>query len=241
MRFGRSTVASSAVVGVAVASTILIVSAAVHEAGKTPFNPLAGLTDQQKQSMVDQAHQRNIQFLNDFESRHKDPRTLPIIKIDTFQPPAQSLGQGAINATSIVHGHVDAVDFVADPSGGMPRAIATVTVVSVGKGSAGSRIYVFQQGGPVATPDGRGALVEFTDDQLLMPGDDALLLLTLPAGSTQYRPVYGPGVLTTQGAVLHGDSAKRYGVDGRGFQEVWSTLTDPHVSSASFPATGAGS
>ena len=59
-----------------------------------------------------------------------------------------------------MQGVVREVHFAADPNGNIPRMTASVNVTSVGGGAlAGSTIFVRQLGGPVALPNGSGALM----------------------------------------------------------------------------------
>jgi hypothetical protein len=224
------------VVAAATAAMGVTVIASIVASDKNTVDPWAGLTDQQKQAVVDQAHQRNVQYLNNFEARHGDPRSLPVIKIATYQPGAMTVGVAVAQADVIVRGHVDAVRFTAAANGGMPQMTATLRVEMVGKGSVNSSIVVRQQGGPVAQAGNAGALVQFEDEQLILPGDDVLLLLSHSQAKVgEYRPVYGPGVMFVLSERLSGDAAKRYGLGRRSFAETWATLTDPNLSSQAFP------
>ncbi len=104
---------------------------------------------------LEQTHAQNVKYLQDFEARHGDPRSLPVITVSPWQPPALSLGDAAARATAIVHGNVQAVHFFVNPAGNVPEMTATVSVRDVGKESiAGSSIVVRQSGGPVARPGG---------------------------------------------------------------------------------------
>lgn len=196
----------------------------------------AGLSDEQKQAVVDQTHAQNVKYLQDFEARHGDPRSLPVIKIETYQPPPASLGAAVAQATVIVHGTVRTVHFIASPEGGSPQMTATVSVHDVGKGSvAGSTILVKQSGGPVAK-GGQGALVRLEDEELILPGDEVVLLLTRSHATTpEYRAIYGAGVQFVRNGKFSGESAKRYGVDGQSFAAVWKSVTDPELGAGAFP------
>jgi len=205
-------------------------------AGKSPFNPWAGLSDDQKQAIVDKTHAQNARYLQDFEARRGDPRSLPIIKVSTYEPPSASVEKAASQALVIVHGHVGEVHFISNPNGGMPRMLATVTVTHVGKGSVGATILVSQSGGPVAQPGGKGAIVELEYEHLALPNDEVLLLLTPVQGTNpaEYRTMYGPGVLVVQNGQFSGESAKRYGLDQRNFEAVWRSLIDGSLTRGAF-------
>jgi hypothetical protein len=96
------------VVAAATAAIGVTAIASIVASDKHMVDPWARLTDQQKQAVVDQAHQRNVQYLNDFEARHGDPRSLSVIKISTYQPGSMTVGVAVAQADAIVRGHVDA-------------------------------------------------------------------------------------------------------------------------------------
>ncbi len=239
-----SILAGVAVAMVAVTGAIVVSMEAAAGGGytKQPSNPWAGLTDAQRQADVDQAHARNVRYLQDFEARHGDPRSLPVIKVSTWQGPAPSLGSAAGQASAIVHGGVQSVRFVADPNGNLPQMIATVAVRDVGKGSvAGSTISVRQPGGPVAQPGGHGALVRLEEEELVLPGDEVVLLLTRSATSDpEYRAVYGAGIQFIRGGRFAGEAAERYGVAGQAYSTMWQSVTTAGLAREAFPLRSSG-
>ena len=165
-----------------------------------------------------------------------------MIKVSTWSPGSPSLGSAAIQASVIVHGFVQTVHFVGNPSGGMPQMTASIGVRDVGKGSvAGTTIVVRQSGGPVARPGNRGALVRLEDEELILPGDEVVLLLTRSQGPTpEYQPVYGAGVQFVRSGKFSGESAKRYGVDGESFEGMWRSVTYPQIPVGAFPLRSSG-
>lgn len=157
-------------------------------------SPRAGLAGQQLAAIVAQAHARNARYLHDFVAQRRDPRSLPVIEVQTFAPAPLTLKQALSQATLVVHATVRTVTFQANPGGGMPLATATVDVLQVAKGRPAPVLTVLQLGGPVAEGTG-GALAQLDTDPLLLPGDDVLLLLQpSPAAPGPYRTVYGAGV-----------------------------------------------
>jgi hypothetical protein len=195
--------------------------------GKVPSNPWAGLTDQQKQDQVDAVHAANVRYLQSFEASHRDARTLPVIRLDTWQAPPRSMGAAVTQASLIMHGQVKSVHFIADPTGNLPQMTATVAVADVGKGSAHTTITVRQIGGPVAQPGGKGALVELADEPLMLPGDEVVLLLKEASDGVEYRAVYGAGVQFIKNGKLAGEQSAKYGIKGSDYGTVWKALTDP--------------
>ncbi len=107
--------------------------------------------------------------------------------------------------------------------------------IEFGKGSATTPIVVTQSGGPVAQPGGKGALVELEDEDLMLPGDEVLVLLVHAESGSGYAPVYGAGVQRVSAGKMSGHSAELYGVDGFNFATVWTAIVDPNVSATAFP------
>jgi hypothetical protein len=220
----------------AVCAALAISIAAAAASGKIPFNPWAALSDQQKQADVDKTHAENARYLDEFQAKHGDPRSLPVIKISTWAPASASVGAAAAEADLIVHGRVESVNFTSNPTGGMPEMDATVRITDVAKGSAGSTIVVKQSGGPVAQPGGKGALVELEYEHLILPGDEVVLIMRLSPGSTStYRPIYGPGALIVKNGYFSGDTARRYGLDQRPLATIWKSLIDRSLEPDAFP------
>lgn len=230
----------AAITAVATVVTVALAFSSVTAAAGTkshPPNPWAGLSDAQKNAIVEQTHAQNMKYLQDFEARHGDPRSLPVIRIDTYQGPPASFGSAAAHATVVMQGVVREVHFAADPNGGIPGMTASVNVTSVGRGAlAGSTIFVRQLGGPVARPNGRGALMRLDGEELILPGDQVVLLLTQPQPHVNlYRPVYGAGVYFLRNGVLAGEAATRYGLAGQRLAATWRIMSSNQLSNTDLP------
>lgn len=230
------------VLGLGLASITLalgISMAAAGTSGKHPSDPWTGLSDQQKQVEIDKTHAENVRYLDDFQAKHGDVRSLPVIKISTWAPPSLSIGAAVAQADVIVHGFVETVKFTANPQGAMPQMDARVRITDIGKGPVGSTIVVSQSGGPVAQPGGKGALVEFEYEHLILPSDEVVLLLRLAPGksgtASLYRAIYGPGALLVKDGQFSGDAARRYGLDNRSFDTTWQSLINPSLAPGAFP------
>jgi hypothetical protein len=236
-RGAPSVCASAAVLVVGTLIAAFAIEAAATQPAKQPGDPWAGLSDQQKQALVDETHAKNVKFLEDFQAKHGDPRSLRVITLSGFQGPPASMGAAAAKAEIIMNGKVESVHFTADPTGNLPHMSAVVRVSKIGKGSlSSSSVVVSQLGGPVAQLDGKGALVRLDGEELVLPGDDVLLLLNASGPVLpQYRTVYGAGVLFLRNGRALGEAAKRYGLDGQASETVWRTLTDPALAPAAFP------
>ncbi|HEV2415528.1 MAG TPA: hypothetical protein VGX27_12020 [Candidatus Dormibacteraeota bacterium] len=187
-------------------------------------DPEAGLSDSQRQAMHDAAHARNSRYLKEFVAAGRDPHSLPIVRVETYEAAPPNLGAALAAADAVVIGRVLNVTFADNPSGGMPIATATVEVTRKIRGTVGSTITIQQLGGPVATESG-GALAEFDTDQLLLPGDEAILMLKLKGGV--FHPVPAAGVnLVRNGRVLaEASNPFRLLFTGHSVDEVAAYLT----------------
>jgi hypothetical protein len=222
--------------GATVALAFTFAGASAGTKGPRP-DPWAGLSDARRNAVVDQTHAQNVRYLRDFEARHGDPRSLPVIRIDTFRGVPESLGIAAAQAAVVMQGAVRGVHFTAGANGGLPQMTASVEVRSVGRGALpGSTIEVRQLGGPVAQPNGGGALVRLDSEELMFPGDGVVLLLTQTrSGVSQYRPVLGAGVYFVRNGALAGEAAARYGLVGQSLTARWGTLSSRQLSSTDLP------
>lgn len=192
---------------------------------KTPrHDPMAGLSPAQREAIVASAHARNDEFLRNFVAQRRDPRSLPVGWLDGYAAPPASLTAAATDADLIVHGRVQNVTFERNPSGGMPISTAEVGVLDTVKGRAAQRISVGQLGGPVAKGDG-GVLVQFRGSQLILPGDEVVLLLKQVAAGEPYRAVFGAGTYFVRNGVIAGENAEHFGVSGQPLQRFVNQLS----------------
>jgi len=182
-------------------------------------NPEAGMTEAQRQAyqqaVQQQAQDANNKFLLDFQAKHGNLRSLPIIKVETFAAPPLSLGAASSSSTAIVVGTVSAVSFAANPSGGMPLATVTFAVERTIKGAVSGTLTVRQLGGPVAQGS-TGALAEFDTDRLLIPGDHVLLMLTRDSrGMLRTEPGAGISSIDAKGRLVP-ENSNAFGATIRG-------------------------
>jgi hypothetical protein len=206
-------------IGVAAAAlaTTLALAQDTGPVKNTPHDPMAGLSPAQREAIVASAHARNDEFLRNFVAQHRDPRSLPVGWLDSYAAPPASLTAATADADLIVHGRVQNVTFERNPSGGMPISTAQVQVLDTVKGHAAQRISVGQLGGPVAKGDG-GALVQFRGSELILPGDEVVLLLKQVGAGEPFRTVFGAGTYLVRNGVIAGENAEHYGVSGQPLQ-----------------------
>ena len=72
-------------------------------------------------------------------------------------------------------------------------------------------------------------------------GDEVVLLLTRSQATTpDYRVIYGAGVQFVSKGRFSGEAAKRYGVDGQRFADIWRSVVDPQLTVGAFPLRSSG-
>ena len=227
LRFrGYSLFVAVLTLGVATAglATSGVLAQAIGQSGKAAPNPEAGLTDSQREAIHAAAHARNAAYLANFVAQHRDPHSLPVVWVDDWAAPPPTLQAAARAAQVIVLGQVLGVDFAENPSGGLPIATTRVQVARAIKGQAPSVVSVTQLGGPVAQAQG-GALAELSSDELVLPGDQVVLLLTRPSAGGPLRTVTGGGVYFIRGGVIAGESGEFYKVTGQSADQFIAELT----------------
>lgn len=210
------------VVGGALA-TSAVLAQSTGPGEKTPHNTEAGLSDSQRESIHAAAHAQNNAYLRGFVAQHQDPHTLPIIWVPSWAAPPATLKVAVQSAQMVVQGKVVKVDFASNPSGGMPIATARVQVARTVKGQAPSIVTVTQLGGPVAHGQG-GALAELDTDELVLPGDQVVLLLAQPTAGGFLRTVQGGGVYFVRNGTIAGKSSEFYKVKGEPLDQFLSEL-----------------
>ncbi len=84
-------------------------------------------------------------------------------------------------------------------------------------------VTVTQLGGPVAHGQG-GALAELDADELILPGDQVVLLLTQPVAGGSLRTVQGGGVYFVRNGAMAGESSEFYKVKGESLDQFIGEL-----------------
>jgi hypothetical protein len=204
-------------------ATSAVLAQSIGHVGKTAPNAEAGLSDAQREAIHAAAHAQNNAYLATFVARHQDPHSLPVIMVGSYAAAPATLQAAARAAQTIVQGKVLNVDFAPNPSGGMPVATAHVQVARTVKGQALSTVAVTQLGGPVAHGQG-GALAVLDSDELVLPGDQVVLLLTQPIAGGPIRTVAGGGVYFVRNGAVAGESSEAYQVTGQSADQLISEL-----------------
>jgi hypothetical protein len=132
-----------------------------------------------------------VAYLASFKKHHVDPRTLPVLNMESFNMGPLHLSE-VTSAAAIVRGRVLAVEFIdlpVDP-GGFPLARSRIKIEGVLRTQAGITvpplITVLQYGGPVWTRGADlahgtgGRLAQFDVNPVLFVGQDVVLFLEHP-------------------------------------------------------------
>ena len=195
---------------------------------KIPPFPDEGLSEEQRQERVDQAHTRNANWVQEFVDQGRDPRDLRVSNLQSYSPGATTLSEAREQSELIIEGRVLSTTYVPRTMPSVALSIATVEVIRVAKGLAeATSIEVLQVGGPAWTEDGKGALVQFESDPLLLPNQRVVLLL-VPAHEESAKAaglmqtVFGAGiyVVTPSGVKAPDTNAFAASVNGCSADEV---------------------
>lgn len=201
-------------VGIAVVAAIVLTAAVSGAIGARPHSdPLAGLSDAQRQQLVDRAHQLESEWARDFLASGKDLRSLPPVMIEAWAAPETSLGEATAKADIVVHGQVERTEFVLSTDGALPTARSTVRILETGKGNTTAATLTLEQvGGPVLWANGgEGGLAYLDTDELVLGGDEVVLWLTREGGG--YQAIPGRGVyFVREGRVVPARS-NQFGID----------------------------
>jgi hypothetical protein len=233
--FGLVVGATVATVGLALATSALLADddeklfRGVDHTGiqvapeKKPANPDVGKSDEQRLAEHKAAHAQQGKFLQDFVASGKDPRALERLSVRSYGAPVRTLDESVGRASHIIAGAVTNVSYTDGENGSLPRSQANVTIRQLVKGEASQpEITVFQLGGPV--PSNGGRLAQLETDELLLPGDEVVLLLTSEDG--QFRALPGSGIIFFQNGVAAPEKSNLFGneVRGKSLIEITSLL-----------------
>jgi hypothetical protein len=209
-----------------VGTAALLASVAIAQTtgvNKTLHDPMAGLTDAQREAVVATEHARDDNYMHEFIARHADPHSLPAAWIASYAAAPTDIKTAVADADVIVHAKVQSVAFQTNPSGGLPLAQSELEVLETLKGQSDSAISVLQLGGPRAAFGGRMAQLQM--DPLVLPGDEVVVLLKRNAAGRSMRTVTGAGAFFVQGGAISGENAERYSLVGESLAQFISTLT----------------
>lgn len=163
-----------------------------------------------------------------------DVRALPTAGVGTidFAYHPQTVGEAVARADFIVTGHVTATVFKGDFQSTLNQeAYETIVVDRTLKGDVSGTVTIQQDGGP--NPGNGGLLLSAPADQVLLPGDD-VLLLGIRTGPGLYRSQYPVGkyfIRSTKVYAVEGNPCNT--VDGQSVAAVATSIVASVLSGAS--------
>lgn len=114
---------------------VFITSAAVGAlGGKSHTDPVAGLSDAQKQQLVDRAHVQELGWARAFLASGKDPRLLAPVVVESWAAPVTGFAEATARADLVVHGRMERTEFVLSADGALPAARSIVRIIGYAKG-----------------------------------------------------------------------------------------------------------
>lgn len=213
----RAAIASAvAVTAVAIAA----VAYATDLVGKSrPHYPRAALPPAERQAAeqaaFEQFQQRRAAWIEAFQASGRDARDLPrAALLASYAPPKPTVAAAADAAARVVSGRVESVRFT--PSG-------TATVF---RASDGTAVELVQNGGPEPAENFvDGTLAYAENAPLLLPGDDAVLVLERgPGGTLEIQSWTGLYVVRDGRVTAVEGNPFKASVDGRTVAELLALL-----------------
>ncbi len=221
----RTFIGASVTAALAVALGFAALQASGSAASK-PQPPFSRGSDEEYARLIGSSRSRNETFLSAFNTQGRDPRALRRVTVATTYAPGPLTLRDAVGAADVVvRGRVISVAFRANVYGGIGETVSTVEISETMKGGATSRVTVAQLGGPMASEDGNGILAQTDTDEILLPGDDLILLLRKSA-SVHLTTVPGAGILFVRAGLVQPEASNRFGgaVRGQPAIELLATL-----------------
>lgn len=176
------------------AAGLVLTVAIAHPSAKDLSDPVAGLSDAEKQAFVDKAHADEFAWAQAFVASGRNLRSLKPVEYEAWAGPVTSLQEATESADLIVHAKVERAEFSISPDGGLPVARTTVRVMSAAKGTASREtILVRQLGGPILWANqAKGGLAYLATDELILAGDE--VILSLKRDGEEYSTIPGRGI-----------------------------------------------
>lgn len=170
---------------------------------------------EEARAIIDASRARNEQFLKDFVASGRNPRSLPRLMTEATADVAPSLDAAVHGAQLVARASVIRTTFSSGPDG-FPVTTSTLRLLDVLKSPdaaavIGAQIQVLQIGGPVPQPQpSQGGLVQVTTDELLLSGDDIVILANFRPDLGAFQPLAGAGLYFNQNGRIAPEDANRF-------------------------------
>jgi hypothetical protein len=177
--------------------------------------PPPGHAIAEAQAIIDAGRSADVQYLKDFVASGRDPRSLQRIEIAASGGVPETLAQAVGAAQLVARASVIRTTFVSRADG-FPLATSTLRLVEVLKApasqSVGMEIQVLQNGGPVPQPMPMGGgLVQLPTDELVLAGDDVIILANFRPDLGVFLPLWGAGILFNKNGRIVPEESNRFG------------------------------
>ena len=177
--------------------------------------PPPGHSIAEAKAIIDAAHSADVQYLKNFVASGRDPRSLQRIEIAASGGIPQTLAEAVGAAQLVARASVIRTTFVSRADG-FPLATSTLRLVEVLKApasqSVGMEIQVLQAGGPVPQPMPMGGgLAQLTTDELVLAGDDVIILANFRPDLAVFQPLWGAGILFNKNGRIVPEESNRFG------------------------------
>jgi hypothetical protein len=225
------TIAIAVLLGAAsLAGVGLLATAGTLGAPISKPTPPPGHSMAEAQAIIDAAHSANVQYLKNFVASGRDPRALQRIEIAASGDLPETLAEAVGAAQLVARASVIHTTFVSGADG-FPLATSTLRLVEVLKApasqSVGTEIQVLQVGGPVPQPMPMGGgLVQLPTDELVLAGDDVIILAKFRPDLGVFQPLWGAGILFNKNGRIVPEESNRFGhsLAGTAPAEVLATM-----------------
>ena len=170
---------------------------------------------QEAQAIIEASNARHVQFLKDFVASRRDPRSLPRLSIEATGDVPRSLEAAVPAAQLVARASVIHTAFTSGRDG-FPVTTSTLRLTEVvkapGAQSVGAEIRVLQVGGPVPQPKPMDAgLAQLIIDELLLTGDDVIILANFRADLGVFQPLSAAGIYFIQNGRIVPEESNRFG------------------------------
>lgn len=213
---GKRTMATAVVLGTASLVVVGLAALAGPLAADPPKpTPPPGHSIQEAQAIIETSRVRNQQYLRDFVASGRDPRSLPRLTLEATGDVPSSLAEAVHGAQLVARGSVVRTTFTSGRDG-FPLTTSTLRLVEVLKApvaqSAGMEIQILQIGGPVPQPKPvDGGLAQLATDELLLSGDDVIILANFRPDLGVFQPISGAGIYFNRNGRIIPEELNRFG------------------------------
>ncbi len=155
------------------------------------------------------------QYLRDFVASGRDPRSLPRGMMEATGDVPAALADAVRGAQLVARASVVRTTFTSGPDG-FPVATSTLRLTDVLKApaaqAAGVEVQILQVGGPIPQPKPiDGVLAQLTTDELVLTGDDVIILANYRTDLGVFQGLPGAGIYFVRNSRVVPEDSNRFG------------------------------